>query len=51
MAELPLYERVRQAIKASIDDGTYVPGDKLPSESRLADDLGVNRLTIRRALE
>lgn len=51
MAELPLYERVRQAIAASIEDGTYVPGDKLPSESRLADDLGVNRLTIRRALE
>lgn len=51
MAGTPLYERVRQAIAASIDDGTYVPGDKLPSEARLAEDLGVNRLTIRRALE
>ncbi len=51
MAELPLYERVRQAIAASIDDGTYAPGDRLPSESRLAEELGVNRLTVRRAIE
>ncbi len=51
MAELPLYERVRQAIAASIADGTYAPGDRLPSEARLADELGVNRLTVRRAIE
>jgi GntR family transcriptional regulator len=51
MAEVPLYERVRQAIKASIDDGTYAAGERLPSESRLAEELGVNRLTVRRAIE
>lgn len=51
MAEVPLYERVRLAIKASIDDGTYSPGERLPSESRLAEDLAVNRLTVRRAIE
>jgi GntR family transcriptional regulator len=51
MGGVPLYERVRQAIAASIADGTYAAGDKLPSESRLADDLGVNRLTVRRAIE
>lgn len=51
MGEVPLYERVRQAIAASIADGTYAPGDKLPSESRLAEELGVNRLTVRRAIE
>ena len=51
MAEVPLYERVRQAIATSISDGTYDPGDRLPSEARLAEDLGVNRLTVRRAIE
>lgn len=51
MADLPLYERVRQAIAASIADGTYAPGDRLPSEARLAEELGVNRLTVRRAIE
>lgn len=51
MARVPLYERVREAVAASIADGTYTAGDKLPSESRLADELRVNRLTVRRALE
>lgn len=51
MGEVPLYERVRQAIAASIADGTYAAGDKLPSETRLADELGINRLTVRRAIE
>lgn len=51
MAEVPLYERVRQAVKSSIDDGRYAPGERLPSEARLAEDLGVNRLTVRRAIE
>lgn len=51
MGDVPLYERVRLAIAASIADGTYAPGERLPSESRLADDLGVNRLTVRRAIE
>jgi len=51
MGDVPLYERVRLALAASIADGTYQPGHKLPSEARLADDLGVNRLTVRRAIE
>ncbi len=33
MGEVPLYERVRQAIAASIADGTYAPGDKVPERS------------------
>jgi DNA-binding GntR family transcriptional regulator len=51
MGEVPLYERVRQTIAGTLNDGTYVPGDKLPSEARLAEEFGVNRLTIRRAIE
>ncbi len=51
MSEVPLYERVRQAVALTITDGTYAPGDKLPSEARLAEEFGVNRLTVRRAIE
>ena len=51
MSDPPLYERVRQAIDASIADGRYAAGDKLPSEARLAGEFGVNRLTVRRAIE
>jgi GntR family transcriptional regulator len=51
MGEVPLYERVRQSIAQTLTDGTLSPGDKLPSESRLAEEFGVNRLTVRRAIE
>lgn len=51
MAEMPLYERVRQTITTWISNGTYLPGDRLPSEARLAEELCVNRLTVRRAIE
>ncbi len=48
---VPLYEQVRRSLADAIADGTYSAGDKLPSEARLASDLGVNRLTVRRAIE
>lgn len=51
MTEAPLYEQVRQSLAAAIDSGEYGPGDKLPSETTLATEMGVNRLTVRRAVE
>ncbi|WP_448624281.1 GntR family transcriptional regulator [Geodermatophilus sp. URMC 64] len=49
--ELPLYQRVRGVLLERLDSGQYAPGDRLPSEGVLADDLGVHRLTVRRALD
>ncbi len=48
---LPLYERARRSIREMIADGSYAPGDRLPSESALAEQFGIHRLTARRALE
>jgi len=45
-----LYQRIALAIAASISDGRYTPGQKLPSERELADELGVSRPTIRDAM-
>lgn len=45
-----LYQQIARAIAASINDGRYGPGDKLPSERELADDFGVSRPTIRDAM-
>ena len=39
------------AIKVEIEDGTLVPGASLPGERKLADSLGVSRITVRRAVE
>lgn len=48
---MPLYERARESIRELIADGSYAPGDRLPSESALAEQFGIHRLTARRALE
>jgi GntR family transcriptional regulator, hexuronate regulon transcriptional repressor len=45
-----LYQKIALAIAASINDGRYAPGQKLPSERELADELGVSRPTIRDAM-
>jgi GntR family transcriptional regulator len=49
--EVPLYQRVRAVLLDRIGSGEYAPGQRLPSEGVLADDLGVHRLTVRRALD
>ena len=51
MSATPLYERVRETIRERIASGGYAPGDRLPSEAALAAELGIHRLTARRALE
>jgi DNA-binding GntR family transcriptional regulator len=49
--EIPLYQRVRGILLDRMASGQYGPGDRLPSEGVLAEDLGVHRLTVRRALD
>jgi len=45
-----LYQQIARQIAAAIAAGRYAPGEKLPSERELADDLGVSRPTIRDAM-
>jgi GntR family transcriptional regulator len=47
---LPLYYRVREAIRERIAAGDWKPGDLIPAESRLLQSFGVSRATIRQAL-
>lgn len=44
-------DRVHDALRAQILDGTLRPGDAVPSERVLADELGVNRQSVREALK
>ena len=46
----PLYERVADHLREEIRAGTYGPGDKLPSESGLAERYGVSKITARQAI-
>ena len=50
-ASQPLYHRVYRQIAEEIESGGLNPGDRLPSERWLCDELGVSRATVRRALE
>ncbi|WP_052359535.1 GntR family transcriptional regulator [Actinoplanes friuliensis] len=42
--------RVEVAIRGLVTSGEYGPQDKLPSERRLAEDLGAGRTTVRLVL-
>lgn len=50
-SELNLADKVTSQIRDWILNGTYRPGEKLPSERRLASLLGVNRGSLRLALK
>jgi GntR family transcriptional repressor for pyruvate dehydrogenase complex len=44
-------DRVHASLRADILAGTLAPGDAVPSERKLAEDLGVNRHAVREALK
>jgi GntR family transcriptional regulator, phosphonate transport system regulatory protein len=46
-----LWRRIAEVLRAEIAAGTPAPGARLPSEAELARRFGVNRHTLRRALE
>lgn len=46
----PLHVRAQQRLLKLIEEGTYSPGQRLPSESKLATQFGISRPTLREAL-
>jgi len=46
-----LWERIHETLVGEIAGGLYPPGAKLPTEAELSRRFGVNRHTVRRALE
>ena len=47
----PLHDQVRETIAGQIRSGVIPPGARLQSERDLADQMGVSRVTVRRALD
>jgi DNA-binding GntR family transcriptional regulator len=45
-----VYRRIADELQQRVTDGEWLPGRKLPTESALVGEFGVNRLTIRQAL-
>ena len=48
--QAPLYERASDVLLGYISENDYRPGDKLPGEHSLADEIGVSRNTLREAM-
>ena len=47
---IPLYFQLQQILEARIEDGTWSPGTRLPSERELCEQFAVSRITVRQAL-
>jgi GntR family transcriptional regulator len=46
----PLYAQAVDVLRSLIGEGDYEPGDRLPPEKELADELGISRTTLRVAM-
>ncbi len=49
--KMPIYLQLRELIRNKIEDGEYMPGTAIPSENKLAETFGINRITIRNAVD
>lgn len=47
----PLYLQLREVVRNKIEEGEYLPGCLIPSENELAKKYGINRLTVRNAID
>lgn len=46
---IPIYRQLADSIREQISEGTYLPGDILPSEADYIRDFGLSRTTVRLA--
>ena len=51
MLDIPLYKKVEQHIRDNIENGNWVPGDLIPSESQMSESLNVSVGTVRKAID
>jgi GntR family transcriptional regulator len=47
----PMYIQLREILRSRIDDGEFIPGSAIPSESELANAYSLHRLTVRSAID
>jgi GntR family transcriptional regulator len=47
---VPLYVQVKEYVRLNIQNGVFAVNERIPSERQLAEQFGVNRLTVSKAL-
>lgn len=50
-SETPIYQQIRNQIVLGIADGRLSPGERLPTIRALAEDSGVNMMTVSKAYQ
>ena len=50
-AVVPLYQQVKDDIRAAIESGKYKTNEKIPPEPELSAEYSVSRIPVRRAVE
>ena len=48
-SEVPIYVQLRNAVVVGIGKGELTPGEGLPTVRQMAEDLGVNSMTVNKA--
>jgi GntR family transcriptional regulator len=49
--KIPMHAQLRELIREKIEDGEYAYGQPIPSERELAATYGLNRMTVRNAID
>ncbi|MGX9218287.1 GntR family transcriptional regulator [Massilia varians] len=49
--KLPLYQQLQQALRRAIDEGAWGSASAIPAERQLAQELGISRITVRKAID
>lgn len=50
-SKTPIYQQLRDQIVAGIAEGRLTPGEKLPTIRALADESGINMMTVSKAYQ
>ena len=50
-SDIPIYIQIRNQIVLGISDGRLAPGEQLPTVRGLAEEMGVNSMTVNKAYQ
>ena len=50
-SDVPIYLQIRNQIVLGISDGRLAPGEQLPTVRALAEEMGVNSMTVNKAYQ
>lgn len=50
-SDVPIYQQIRNQIVLGISDGRLTPGEQLPTVRGLAQEIGINSMTVNKAYQ